>query len=82
MLMDEQIKETIKKGNHYMDGLFAWEPGGRKGMCFFPWKSRWGCHVGPSLQATPSQEQATTDTAHGRTELRIGCQPVTISLGE
>jgi hypothetical protein len=35
MLMDEEIKETIKIGNHYMDGLFAWEPGGRKGMCFF-----------------------------------------------
>jgi hypothetical protein len=51
-------------------------------MCFFPWKSRWGCHVGPSLQAMPSQEQATTDTVHGRTELRIGCQPVTVSLGE
>jgi hypothetical protein len=41
MLMDEEIKETIKIGNHYMDGLFAWEPGGRKGMCFFPWKSGW-----------------------------------------
>jgi hypothetical protein len=39
MLMDEQIKETIKTGNHYVDGLFVWEPGGRKCMCFFPWKS-------------------------------------------
>jgi hypothetical protein len=40
------------------------------------------CHVKPSLRATPSQVQAATDVVHGRIELRIGCQSVTVCLGE